>query len=88
MDSLGYWRRCFQPRQWFGKGVDLDEEDRMMWVYRVNAAGSFEVGYFLPGGDWFADSSFGTREAAAARVRFLNGGNNNARNEDRPTGIE
>lgn len=81
-------RRCFQPRQWFkGEGEPdpfiVQEEDTFMWVYRTHD-GKYQVGYFMPNGEWFCDSEYdpeilGTKEAASAqasaRVNYLNGGN-------------
>lgn len=74
-------RRCFQPRQWFvhGKGeprVGQDEffnEDVLVWVYKKLEDGRFQVGYYMPNGEWFADSTHDTRELAVERVRYLQG---------------
>lgn len=72
-------RKSFQPRQWFiGDGEPdpfvIADEDVFMWVYRANSDGSFVVGYYAPDGEWFSESAFKTKEEAAARVNFLNGG--------------
>lgn len=69
--------KCFQPRQWFtGDGEPNPfNEDALMWVYRSTTNNRYEVGYFAPSGEWFADSSYDTKELAGARVRYLNGGN-------------
>lgn len=48
-----------------------------MYVY-VNARDGdiqFVVGFFDPSGKWHAESDHQTRESAAARVAYLNGGN-------------
>lgn len=37
----------------------------------------FTVGFYTPGGKFEAESDHTTREAAAARVNYLNGGNIN-----------
>lgn len=34
----------------------------------------FTVGFYDPGGEWQAESDHSTREAAAERVHYLNGG--------------
>ena len=72
------YRKCFQPRWWFSAEGEpspfIDEEDMLMWVYK-RVGDTFQVGYFGPDGQWFADGDFSTKEAAAARVRYLNGGN-------------
>lgn len=72
-------RKCFQPRQWFSEDGEPDpfviaDEDAFMWVYRENSDSSFVVGYYAPDGTWFSESSFRTKEEAANRVNFLNGG--------------
>lgn len=55
------------------------EEGPVMWVYRRDyQAGGHEqwvVGFYDPRGEWHPDSSHEVREMAAARVRWLNGGN-------------
>lgn len=50
------------------------EEGTLMWVYRTNSDGYWEVGYFLPDQTWFKDGDFPSKEQAAARVNYLNGG--------------
>lgn len=80
MSDLDRMRRCFQPRQWFFCEGEPDpdavsEGDAFMWVYREDKNnGDYQVGYFSPGGDWMVESSWDTRDKAAARVRWLNGG--------------
>lgn len=71
------FRNCFRPQQWFNPpgGVDTQEEGFLMWVYRENQEGLWEVGYFMPDRTWFAESSYINRDEAAARVHWLNGGN-------------
>ncbi len=77
-DDLGRLRKCFQPRQWFETEGEphpfaLNEEDVFMWVYRTEG-GKYQVGYFMPSGEWFCDSEHETSGAASARVNYLNGG--------------
>lgn len=82
-ERLVRMRRCFQPRQWFTEDnhpdpFTLNEEEMFMWVYRATREctdGGFEVGYYAPDGTWYQDGLYDSRELAAARVRFLNGGN-------------
>lgn len=45
-----------------------------MWVYESFEKGLYTVGYYKPNGEWIPDSDHDTREAAAARCHFLNGG--------------
>lgn len=76
--ELNRLRKCFRPRQWFvGEGEPdpsiLSEEETFMWVYRL-VSDRYEVGYFTPNGEWFAESSYESRNDAAARVNYLNGG--------------
>jgi hypothetical protein len=48
----------------------------MMWVYLLSPIERlFTVGFYDPTGRWHPDSDWGTREEAADRVRWLNGGN-------------
>lgn len=44
-----------------------------MWVYR-GGNDCFEVGYYAPDGAWFTESVCVTKDEAAARVNYLNGG--------------
>ena len=88
-NNLDQIKRCFQPRQWFRGDGDFDpnvlsEEESLMWVYRkldeslqekLNVKGNYCVGYFMPDGTWQTDSCYESKEEAAARVRYLNGGN-------------
>jgi len=45
------------------------------YVYRGNEHGLWTVGYYSPDGNWHTESDHSSREAAAARVHYLNGGN-------------
>lgn len=71
-------RRSFDPRQWFVDGERPDEgfspEGSFMWIYRETESGLFTVGYFAPDRSWNTDSDWGSRDEAARRVNFLNGG--------------
>ena len=57
-----------------------------VWVYQRSGRASFAavtmpeqelftVGFYDPAGNWEPESDHRTREAAAARVHYLNGGN-------------
>ena len=45
-----------------------------MWVFQRTEPGLFTVGFFGPDGRWRTDTDHETKEAAAARVHYLNGG--------------
>lgn len=45
-----------------------------MWVYIQSEDSLFTVGFYDPVGKFHGDSDWGTREQAAARVNWLNGG--------------
>ena len=52
----------------------------MSWVYVKTEAKLWTVGFWGPPDDngkpqWFTDDDFDTKEAAADRVHYLNGGN-------------
>lgn len=72
--DLSGMAKCFQPRQWFPHGFDRSESDRLMWVYKPLDGGRWIVGFYCPDGTWVADGEFDTRDKAAARVNYLNGG--------------
>jgi len=44
------------------------------WVYLNSEPGLWTVGFYTPEGVWHPDSDYNSREEAAARVRWLNGG--------------
>lgn len=79
MDNrLAAMRQCFQPRQWFltdgePEHYSITEEDSFMWVF-LEIDGKFVVGFFTPEKVWTAESVHATREAAAVRTNYLNGG--------------
>lgn len=62
----------FHPQQWWSR--DFNEEGTLMWVYRQTDNGRFAVGYFLPDRTFFTDGTYPSKEDAAARVNYLNGG--------------
>ncbi len=45
------------------------------WVYINSETNLFTVGFYDPKGKWQPESDHDTRESAAARVHYLNGGN-------------
>lgn len=77
--------RSFSPSQWYEREWDEGEQptngDIAMWVYREITPGTWTVGFYSPSGEWHADGIFATKEKAAARVNYLNGGRTS--NEDR-----
>jgi hypothetical protein len=49
-----------------------------MWIYicseRSSCYSLYTVGFYNPKGEWQSESDYGTKEEAAARVHYLNGG--------------
>jgi hypothetical protein len=45
-----------------------------MYVYIQTEPGLYTVGFYAPDGTWHPDSDHGSREEAAERVHYLNGG--------------
>ena len=45
-----------------------------MYVYLVSEPGLWTVGFYTPSGEWEPESDHKSREEAAARVHYLNGG--------------
>jgi hypothetical protein len=45
-----------------------------MYVYLKSEPGLFTVGFYDPAGKWHSDSDHESREAAAQRCNYLNGG--------------
>lgn len=45
-----------------------------MWVYIQSEPYLWTVGFYSPDGTWNTDSDHSTKEAAAERVHWLNGG--------------
>lgn len=52
----------------------------VMWIYIHSEHSAdhdvFTVGFYSPNGSLHTDGDYSTREEAAARVHYLNGGNN------------
>jgi hypothetical protein len=46
-----------------------------MYVYVNSEPGLWTVGFYAPNGKWFPDSDQSSRDEAAQRVHYLNGGN-------------
>ena len=46
----------------------------MTYVYLRSESNLYTVGFYAPGGEWNSESDHGDKEAAAARVHYLNGG--------------
>lgn len=46
-----------------------------MYVYIESEQGLYTVGFYTPGGNWKSESDHDTKESAAKRVHYLNGGN-------------
>jgi hypothetical protein len=44
------------------------------WLYMCTEPGLWTVGYYDPAGDWHPEGDYDSREAASARVHYLNGG--------------
>ena len=47
----------------------------MSYVYKRAEPGLWTVGFYKPDGEWMAESDHSLSEDAAARVHYLNGGN-------------
>lgn len=45
-----------------------------MWVYIESEEGVFTVGFYAPDGKWMAETDCDSKDEAASRVHFLNGG--------------
>ena len=45
-----------------------------MYVYIQSEPGLWTVGFYAPNGNWVAESDHESKEDAAARVSYLNGG--------------
>lgn len=50
-----------------------------MYVYIQSESGLWTVGFYSPDGKWNPESDHETQSSAARRVRYLNGGNLNAK---------
>ena len=62
----------------YGPGPGGDDIKRKggkkMYVYLRSGANLYTVGFFTPSGEWIAESDWDSRESAALRVHWLNGG--------------
>jgi hypothetical protein len=68
--------QSFHPSQWFTGERDPDTPDvKGMWVYQCIPGCGYVIGYYAPNGDFVEESRDNSREAAAERVHWLNGGN-------------
>lgn len=72
------WRlmlgQSFHPSEWYERDwPEHEPEETLMWVYIRSDAG-YTVGFWSPDKTWHSDSDWPTREQAASRVHFLNGG--------------
>lgn len=47
----------------------------MTYVYIMSEPNLWTVGFYAPNGEWHPDSDYATRNEAAKRVHYLNGGN-------------
>jgi len=45
-----------------------------VWVYVKSEPQLWTVGFYSPDGKWHADSDFNSKEEAAERCHYLNGG--------------
>ena len=45
-----------------------------MYVYLLSEPGLYTVGFYDPSGKWHSDSDHNSKELAAERVHYLNGG--------------
>lgn len=45
-----------------------------MYVYILSEPGLWTVGFYSPDGEWHPESDHETKEKAAKRVHYLNGG--------------
>lgn len=52
-----------------------DQTKQSVWYYIQSEPGLWTVGIHDYNGKWHTDSDHDTKEAAAARVHYLNGGN-------------
>lgn len=47
-----------------------------MWVYIQTEPNLWTVGFYAPDGEWHPESDYVSKEKAAERVHYLNGGSN------------
>lgn len=70
---LNDWRHDAEQYRDIDRAIQRELEARM-YVYIMSEPGLLTVGFYDPNGKWHADSDHNTREEAAARVAYLNGG--------------
>jgi hypothetical protein len=68
------FRLAADARQRVHQLTKLGVKPMTTWVYMQSEAHLWTVGYFDPHGAWHSDSDHDTKEGAAARVNYLNGG--------------
>lgn len=71
--------QSFSPRDWFTDRDWRDDDspsrkEKIMWVYKQLDYEQWAVGYWSPEKEWFQDAIYSTKEEAAERVHWLNGG--------------
>jgi hypothetical protein len=49
-------------------------KDNEMYVYILSKPGLYTVGFYTPKGRWHPENDYNSKEEAAARVHYLNGG--------------
>jgi len=54
-----------------------------MWVYVQTEKTLWTTGFYDPKGFWYPDRDYASREEAAQRVHYLNGGNKGNDGEDK-----
>ena len=54
----------------------------MTWVYIQPEKNVWTVGFFAPNGGWMPESDYPSKEEAAKRVHYLNGGACGGENEN------
>ena len=60
--------------------MEAERSDSTMtaYVYIYSGHSVYTVGFYSPDGEWNPESDHASSDAAAKRVRWLNGGNDNA----------
>lgn len=48
--------------------------EHTVWVYIQSEANLWTTGFYSPDGKWHPDSDWGSKDEAAERVHYLNGG--------------
>lgn len=52
----------------------IQKEGTMTWVYLRSEPNLYTVGFYSPDGGWNTDYDYATKDEAAKRVHYLNGG--------------